>query len=134
MSIFIDASVFCAFANERDVHYKKAVKIIHDIIRTKYGKQVTTDYIFDELIAVITRRASRRIAKEFGTTLLNSEVFIAKVDSGIFQEAWEFFKNTENFNFTDCTTLAFMKTFEIKKIATFDKEFKKVKWTEVVDI
>ncbi len=133
MSIFIDASVFCAFANERDIHHKKAVKIIDDIIRSKYGKQVTTDYVFDELIAVIMRRTSREIAKEFGTNLLNSEIFIAKIDSGTFQKAWEFFKNTENFNFTDCTILSFMVSFEMKKLATFDKEFKKIDWLEIID-
>lgn len=133
MAIFIDASVFCAFANERDVHHTKAVTILEDILHDKHGKHITTDYVFDELISVTMRRTSREIAKEFGTHLLNSEVFIAKIDSGIFQKAWEFFKSTENFNFTDCTILAFMESFEMKKLATFDKEFKKVGWLEVID-
>ena len=133
MSVFIDASVFCAFANERDVHHEKAVQIVDDIIRGKHGKHVTTDYIFDEIIAVTMRRTNREIAKEFGTNLLNSEVFIAKIDSGTFQKAWEFFKNTENFNFTDCTILAFMDSFGMKTLATFDNEFQKINWVEILD-
>jgi len=133
MAVFIDSSVLCAFANERDVHHKNAVKIFEDVIHGKYGKPITTDYIFDEIMSVTIRRTNRRTAVLLGTTLLNSEIFIAKIDAGAFQKAWELFKDVTEFNFTDCTILSFMKSFEIKKLATFDKAFKKIKWLEVIE-
>ena len=130
MAVFIDASVFCAFANQNDVHHQKAVSILE---RLANDEQITTDYVFDELVSVIMRRAGKDKSLEFGNALLNSEVFIAKIDSSTFQNAWGFFKDTEKFSFTDCTILAFMKSLKIKKLATFDKEFKNVKWIDVVD-
>ena len=43
------------------------------------------------------------------------------------------FEKLERLSFTDCTIVAFMKTFNIKSLATFDKEFKKIKEIQVVD-
>lgn len=133
MAIVIDSSVFCAFANKDDIHHEKATNIIKEMISGKYGKTLTTDYVFDETVTVALRRSNKRNAIELGNFLLNSEIFIAKIDSGIFNKAWNLFQKSEGFSFTDCSILAFMKTFEIKKVATFDKEFKKIKWIEVVE-
>ena len=36
------------------------------------------------------------------------------------------------FSFTDCTTLALMEKENIKNIATFDKDFKKIKEINVI--
>jgi uncharacterized protein len=134
MTIFIDSSVFCAFANKRDVHHKNAVEIIRNCVKSEYGKPITTDYVFDEIISVITRRTNRDNAIKFGVTLLDSEIFIAKIDATTFEKSWNIFKKEKNFNFTDCSILSFMKTFQIKKLATFDKEFKRIKWIEVLGV
>lgn len=133
MAVFVDASVFCAYANLDDIHHKKAKNIIEKIAAGKYGKAVTTDYIFDETVTVVLRKTNKKNALEVGNVILNSELLIAQIDSLLFQKAWRIFQKKDDFSFTDCTILAFMKVFGIRKIATFDKAFKKIKEIEVVD-
>ncbi|MBI2652768.1 type II toxin-antitoxin system VapC family toxin [Candidatus Woesearchaeota archaeon] len=133
MAIFIDSSIFCAYANIDDVHNKKAVKIISEIVSNNHGKVITTDYVFDETVTVALRRTDKKKAAELGNFILNSEILIAKVDSIVFQHAWELFQKNHNFSFTDSTIIAFMQLFGINKIATFDKEFLKLKNIQVID-
>ena len=132
MAIFIDASVFCAYANIRDVHHKNAQKIISDIVSGKHENGITTDYIFDETVTVTKRKADSKTAVEIGKFLLDSEIFIAKVDSVVFQKSWEFFR-ANDLSFTDCSNIAFMNLFGIRKIATFDKGFKGIKDVQVIE-
>lgn len=133
MVIIIDASVFVAYANKDDIHNKKAIKIINSCLSGNYGRVLTTDYIFDETVSVILRKSNKKNAKEFGNYLLNSEIYIARVDSLVFKEAWNLFDKFEKLSFTDCTIVAFIKTFNIKSLATFDKEFKNISGIELVD-
>ena len=132
MAIFIDSSVFCAYANVRDVHHKNARKIIEDIISGKHENGITTDYVFDETVTVIRRKANSETAIEIGKFLLDSEIFIAKIDSLSFQKSWELFQANE-MSFTDCSNIAFMNLFDISKIATFDKGFKNIKGLQVIE-
>ena len=132
MAIFIDSSVFCAYANVRDVHHKNAKKIIEDIISGKHENGITTDYIFDETVTVIRRKANSETAIEIGRFLLDSEIFIAKIDSLAFQKSWELFQ-ANGLSFTDCSNIAFMNLFDISKIATFDKGFKNIKSVQVIE-
>lgn len=131
MVIFIDASIFCAYANKDDVHHKESLEIVKSIS----GKEesITTDYIFDESVTVALRRVNKEAAISIGQIILNSETFLVPVEKNVFDKAWEIFQKTEKLSFTDCTNLAFMQTFGIGKIATFDKAFKEVKGIEVVD-
>lgn len=132
MAIFIDASVFCAYANNNDVHHPAAKKILKEIIAGDHGKSVTTDYIFDETVTVALRKTNKALALELGEFILNSEVFMARIDAMIFRKAWEIFREKHNISFTDCTIIAFMSVFGIQKLATFDKEFLRIKGIQVI--
>lgn len=133
MAILIDASVLCAYANTSDIHYQKAIKTIEEAIEEKYGAIVITDYIFDEIVSVVNRKTSREKAIKIGKYLFDSEILLARVDHFIFEKAWELFQNTKELSFTDCTSIAFMQIFGIKKIATFDKGFNKIKDIQVIN-
>lgn len=133
MTILIDTNVFCAYGNSSDVHHKHAKKIIEDIVANKYGKGVITDYIFDETVTVALRKTDKKNAIELGTFLLNSQLLLMKIDPLIFKRAWELFQTTHTLSFTDCTNVALMYLFRIKKIATFDHGFKTIKDIDVID-
>ncbi|MBI5798202.1 type II toxin-antitoxin system VapC family toxin [Candidatus Woesearchaeota archaeon] len=135
MTIFIDASIFCAYANTNDVHHKKAKEILKRYIIERQEQAITSEYIFDETVTVALRKANKNLANEIGQHLLNSEYKIAKVDQICFEEAWKLFQEEKNnFSFTDCTCIILMRKLGIKQIATFDKEFKKIKEIQVIDI
>lgn len=133
MAILIDASVFCAYANLKDVHHSHSNQIIEDVVSGKYGDAVITDYIFDEIVTVVARKVHKEKAIQIGKFLLNSEVILTRVNTLVFEKAWEVFNGAANLSFTDCTCVAFMQLFEVKKIATFDKEFWKMGGVEIVD-
>ena len=132
MTIFLDSSILCAYANLDDVHHKTSVSLVKDTLSGKYGKCVITDYIMDETLTVLQRKSNKKTAIELGKFILDSEFLIAEIDKQTFQKAWEIFQQDNNFSFTDCTILAFMWTFGINQIATFDKEFSKISNIEVV--
>ena len=132
MAILIDASVFCAYANLKDVHHSHSKQIIEDVVSEKYGDAVITDYIFDEIVTVVARKVHKEKAIQIGKFLLSSEVILTRVNTSVFEKAWEVFNGASNLSFTDCTCVAFMQLFEVKKIATFDKGFIGIGGVEVV--
>lgn len=134
MTIFIDSSVLCAYANGIDVHHSKAAEIIKRILMKEYGSAIITDYIFDETMTVIMRRTNKKMACDFGRVILNSDILMVRIDYIIFQEAWNLFQKNNNFSFTDCTISAFMNIFKINTIATFDQEFKKFKELKIIGL
>ncbi|PIN80164.1 hypothetical protein COV11_04575 [Candidatus Woesearchaeota archaeon CG10_big_fil_rev_8_21_14_0_10_30_7] len=133
MNVFVDSSVLCAYMNVQDVHNKKAVSIMKDLFSDKDCIIVINDYVFDEIMAVTTRRTSKKNALKLGEYLTSSEIYLMSVNDTIFRTAWKYFHGQWNFSFTDCIILAFMRIFGITKIATFDKEFEKVKDIEIIN-
>lgn len=133
--ILLDTSFIVSFYNIRDENHQRAVKIMEEIIREKYGLVLITDYIFDESITVIfIRLKNLSITVEIGETIRKS-MEIIDVEKTQFEEAWRIFKKQKktDFSFTDCTTVAIMKAKNIKNIATFDEDFKKIKWLNIID-
>jgi len=55
--------------------------------------------------------------------------------SEVFERTWKIFSNQENtgFSFVDASNLACMEIRKIRKIATFDKDFLRVRSAEVVN-
>jgi predicted nucleic acid-binding protein len=134
--IILDSSFLVAFAVETDTNHLKAVKIMDDIVREKYGRLCITDYIFDETVTVIFIK-TKKLAKAVSVgNALKKSVEIIDVDKNSFEDAWNKFKRQKktDFSFTDCTTLAVMEANEIKNIATFDEDFKMVKEINVIGV
>ena len=129
--IILDSSFLVAYKIENDEHHEKAKAFMNEIVNGKFGQIFTTDYIFDETVTVTKRKANSKTAAEIGKFLLDSEIFIAKVDQLVFQKAWVLFQDND-LSFTDCSNLAFMYLFSINKIATFDNGFKYIKGVQVI--
>jgi len=132
ITILIDASVFCAYANIDDVHHKKALKILEDIISEKYGKSIASDYVFDETVTVTLRKTNKKTAVNIGNFIINSEVLLIRIDYKVFQSAWEIFDGTKELSFTDCANVALMQMFGVEYIATFDRDFEEIEDIKIV--
>ncbi|MBI4015926.1 MAG: type II toxin-antitoxin system VapC family toxin [Candidatus Aenigmarchaeota archaeon] len=129
--IFIDASFFLAYDNENDVHHSRALAILDDI--EKYGPVFTSDYILNEVVGVGLRKLGKERAVTLGQHILKT-TFIINVDEHIFSESWGAFSKTDlNLSLVDCTTLVIMKLANAGKIATFDKEFRKINYLDVLE-
>ena len=126
MAIFLDASYFLALYNENDVHHKKAILIAEKIDVNEYGRVLTSDDIFDEVVSVALRKFGKEKAQGFGMQILDS-VFIINGDKHIFDNAFKIFNSSKlPFSFTDCTTQAIIELAQIQYVATFDNLFEKL--------
>ena len=130
--IFVDASVFIAYANLDDVHHNRALAFIQDIEQGKYGTPITSDYVFQEIVGVTLRKQGKEKSIQIGNYLLRSALLIV-LDNASLAEAWKIFVKTElELNPVDCASIMSMRLAGVTDIATFDQEFKKVKGITVV--
>jgi len=132
--IFLDSSVIIAYKNADDINHKKAWDIFHNISKGKYGKAVISEFILSEVTTVLALKINLDAAVEVGNVLLDArEIEIMKA-SDVFERAWEIFRDqgNTNFSFVDTSILACMELGNIKRIATFDKDFLTIQSLDVV--
>ncbi len=134
--ILLDSSLVIAYSNKSDENHDRALGIVEDIAKDKYGTPVITDYIFDEIITVMaikTKDLSRVV--ESGNKLLEANILL-RIDELIFHKAWEIFKDQQkaNLSFTDCTTIATCKANGISNLATFDEDFQRMQELRTVGL
>jgi len=126
--ILLDSSLIVAYLNEADVNHVKALKVIEDVDKDRYGTPVITDYVFDEVITVmLVKTKDVQRVTEIGEKLLSANMLL-KIDGETFNQAWNIFKNQRgpHFSFTDCTSLAACRASGVSNIATFDEDFGEV--------
>lgn len=134
--ILLDSSFLVAYLNSLDENHERAVEIAKRIDEGDYGVPAITDYIFSEVVTVMLLRV-RDVSKvaSIGDQLLRA-VQLIEVSREAFDVAWRIFKEQEKprFSFTDCTSIAVCKLHGIPKIATFDKDFRRVEGLTVIGL
>jgi predicted nucleic acid-binding protein len=132
--IFLDSSAIIAYKNADDINHKKASDIFQKLNAGDYGIGVISEFVFSEVTTVLALRRSMDAAKEVGNVLLEAREIEIMRASEVFERSWEIFSNQENtgLSFVDASNLACMEIRKIRKIATFDKDFIKIKSVEVV--
>lgn len=127
MAVFIDTCVFVAARNRSDVNHGRAVELLRAALRGEYGAMYTSDYVFDEAVTVALVRTGRpEIAIDIGEFILSSRrLRMLYVDRTILMDAWRIFRNYagRGVSFTDATSIALMKRYNIDYIMSFDKHF-----------
>ena len=125
--IFIDANVFLAYDNTRDLLHKRAVKLWLQIEAGDFGECFTSDYVLNEVVGVTYRKLGKKRAVILGDRVQKS-IPILNIDANILKKAWILFtKTTSKLNLVDCTNVIALQTFKANTLATFDKEFSKMK-------
>lgn len=132
----LDSSLIVAYSNEADENHERALQVVRDLDRGRYGTPVITDYIFDEVVAVMLIR-TKKVEKvfELGEALLNSTLLL-RIDEHLFSLAWSIFKEQRRpmFSFTDCASIATCRANGISNIATFDEDFKKLEGYTIIGL
>lgn len=133
--IFIDSSAIIAYKNADDKNHKKAANIFQKLNAGEYGIGVISEFVFSEVTTVLALRKSMEAAKEVGTVLLEAKEIEIMKASEVFERTWEIFSNQEKIglSFVDASNLACMEKRGIMKIATFDRDFLRMRAVEVVD-
>ncbi len=133
--IFLDSSVIIAYKNADDINHKKAVDIFQKLKGGEYGIGVISEFVFSEVTTVLALRKSMEAAREVGNVLLEAKEIEIMKASEVFESSWDIFSDQEKtgFSFVDASNLACMEMRKIRKIATFDKDFLKIRSVEVVN-
>ncbi len=131
MSIFLDTGVFVAFANTRDAKHEEALDIVDGLLEGRWGRGVTSDFVFDEAVTVTFARTRHvETAVLVGETILGTSpagriVNLAFVSPRTFLRTWALFRRlaARGLSFTDCTSLELIRALGIEQIASFDRGF-----------
>lgn len=134
--IFLDSSLIVAHSNEADENHAKALEIIKDVTKGRYGTSVITDYIFDEVMTVMlakTKSVTRTV--DLGEKLLGAALLL-RIDGSSFDLAWKIFREQRKqvFSFTDCASIATCRANGISNIATFDGDFQGIEEFTVIGL
>lgn len=125
MRVFVDTSAFVALENRRDTAHGAALREYRRIVRNR-DVLVTSDYVFDETVTLLKRRAGSDVAVAWARRLLASAVFeLIFVDRSALEAAVDVFEGAgdQPFSFTDCTSFALMRAHGLDTAFAFDEDF-----------
>jgi len=126
MTIFVDSSFLIALFNKDDNFHEKAQKIITQLERDN-PIFITSNIASAEAINVIFRTGGSGAASRFYSLIKNSNLKMFTINEQIFSKALKFLFNQKakrGLNFFDCLHLATTEILKIRKILTFDRDFK----------
>ena len=127
MSLFVDTGVFFAAYSKNDVHHCDAVELMEWGMHGKGGVIYTSDYIFDETVTLArVKTHNSEVPIQIGRMIKESpRIKLLKVDENVFNMAWDIFKIycQKGLSFTDCTSIAIIKSHKIDTIFSFDAHF-----------
>ena len=125
--ILVDASAWVALFLPEDTHHPAAQRE-WDQIKASAEPMATTDYLIDETLTVMERRLNRASAILAGEGLLATpRLTRLPITVEIFEAAWTLYRSPEGagLSFTDCTSVAAMRSAGAAAIFTFDRGFRK---------
>lgn len=116
-----------------DRDHERAIRLMDEVRKGKYGLPYTSDYIFDETVTIALVRTGRHEkAVDAGKLILGAPedkkptfVKMVRVDEDHFNYAWSLFQQytKRRLSFTDFTSVSLIKRMGIDYIASFDEEF-----------
>ena len=123
--IFIDTGAFVARYLEKDQFHNKAVNVWQSIVKEGSGC-TTSNFVLDETLTLIGRRAGNKFAAERGNNIYTSKLItILRPDLTDELKAMKTFVKfaDQSVSFTDCVSFELMRRHKIKKVFTFDNHF-----------
>jgi len=130
--LFIDTWGWLVLADRQDPAHRK-VRSFHQAFRRRKGRCVTSDYVLDEMITLLFRRAPFIPAKVFAEAIFAAieadTLELEPVTSDRFHRAWSFrtrYADKPLVSFTDLTSLVIMAELGISEILTEDRHFEQV--------
>lgn len=130
MTVFLDANVLYAQHDRSAARHDEATAAMSSVLDGRYGRPITTEYVYDEVVTLTRARIDGEAASRLGRRIRGVGEFPRAIDlrflgeSG-FVRALEVFEESDGraLSFTDATIVAFVKNEGIDRVLTFDERF-----------
>jgi|SRR3989344_1780125 len=124
--ILIDTDAIIALTVETDSNHKKAIRIQKKLGNKKTDIKVI-NLVLHEVITVLSYKISQKEAIKFLNRIRENPPKVIFIDEKLEELAyWEFLnQNKKGTSFIDCANMTVMKNFNITKIFSFDKIYKR---------
>ena len=83
---------------EKDSNHEKAVLLMEEIIKGKYGSAITSEYIFDETVTVILVRSKSLESAAMSGEMIKKSMLILEVSSSVFEDSWDRFQRIDKYD------------------------------------
>jgi predicted nucleic acid-binding protein len=132
--LIFDSSFLIAFHNKSDVHHASAAKVMEGFLRGEYGRALLLEYVFLEVVTVLLARRGLTVATAVARILLEAQEVEFVSCSEFFQETLETFHTQKEtaLSFTDAAIVTIARRQKESKVATFDKDFRRVEGVSVI--
>jgi len=132
MAILLDTGFFFGLLSIKDHHHQQSQSILKDLIKNKYGKIYTTNFILGESLTLINVRTKgkRLDLLEKMKQLFLGPLAIANLLSienswleSIFTLQKKLTTPGNPLSFTDASNIVLCQKFEIQNIVSYDKHY-----------
>jgi predicted nucleic acid-binding protein len=132
--VVLDSSFLVAFHNQSDVHHAPAREAFERIVHGEWGDILLLEYVFLEVVTVLSARRDLATAVSVGEILLGARELEFVPCSGQFLGAYDIFREQRDFrlSFVDAAIVAVARDRGAKTIATFDEDFRSIADLEVI--
>jgi predicted nucleic acid-binding protein len=132
--IVLDSSFLVASHNARDVHHMAAMRVMDELLTGKWGRALLLEYVFLEVVTVLLARRGLPTASTVASVLLQAREIDFVPCSDLFLDTLETFRNQAGtkLSFTDAAIVTVARRQDAGVIATFDRDFDKIKGISVI--
>lgn len=125
--VFLDTNVLVALYNRKDLLHKKSLNLFRNF-SAKKARLVISNFVLLEIFTILSQRAGKKKAIEFGKIVRNKKPFLIKrIIPQLEEKTWQVFVKVKdkNLSFVDCSLIALVLQ-ENYPLATFDKKIIKL--------
>ena len=130
-SLFLDTWGWLVLADAKDPSHREAVS--QRRLRSHPGTLVTSDYVLDETLSLLFRRAPFDTARRFADAIFDAEsaglLKLERVTTPRFNAAYRLrlrYRDKPSISFTDLTSFVIMQELGITSVLTADSHFQQV--------
>lgn len=126
LKFMIDSCVFIAALNPKDKFHNDGKEILEKILKKQTRHTlIINDYIIDETVTYLRKKASYDVSIKILDLLFNPNYFtLVKVTDYDLRQAYFIFKKYDKLSFTDAIIVATMYSNDIKRLISFDSDFR----------
>lgn len=131
MSVFVDTGVFYAHHDTDATRHDVGVAALTRVLRSaEYGRVMTSDYVYDEVVTLTQRRtgdvaAGIEIGRRIRGDGYPAAVELLYASPTLFDDAVDVYERytDQGLSFTDAVTVAMVDHHDVEAVLSFDDDF-----------